>query len=41
VSTSTLKLLLERLGFTRPGEFFWLSTTPEISDEELAATSGH
>jgi len=41
VSTTTLKFLLERLGYTRPGEFFWLSTTPEISDEELAATRGH
>jgi hypothetical protein len=28
-------LILARLGFDRPGEVFWLTTTPEITDEEL------
>lgn len=31
----TLRLALRTLGFDRPGEVFWLTTTPEITDEEL------
>jgi hypothetical protein len=33
---SDFRLTLARLGFTRPGEVFWLTTTPEVSDEEVA-----
>lgn len=28
-------LTLRRLCFDQPGEVFWLTTTPEITDEEL------
>jgi hypothetical protein len=37
VSIEDLQLTLRRLGFDRPGEVFWLTTTPEITDEELEA----
>lgn len=35
MSFSDLQLTLRNLGFDRVGEIFWLSTTPEITDEEL------
>lgn len=36
MTISDLQLTLRRLGFDRPGEVFWLTTTPEVTDEELA-----
>ena len=36
MTITDLQLSLRRLGFDRPGEVFWLTTTPEITDEELA-----
>lgn len=35
MTISDLQFTLARLGFDRPGEVFWLTTTPEITDEEL------
>lgn len=35
MTISDFQLTLARLGFTSPGEVFWLTTTPEITDEEL------
>lgn len=35
-----LQLTLRRLGFDRPGQVFWLTTTPEVTDEELALRLG-
>lgn len=36
MSITDLQLTLRNLGFDRVGEVFWLTTTPEITDEELA-----
>lgn len=36
MTMSDFQLTLRRLGFDRAGEVFWLTTTPEITDEELA-----
>ena len=36
VTISDLLLTLRRLGMDQPGEVFWLTTTPEVTDEELA-----
>lgn len=36
MTISDLQLTLRRLGFDRSGEVFWLTTTPEVTDEELA-----
>lgn len=36
MTISDLQLVLRRLGFDRPGEVFWLTTTPEVTEEELA-----
>lgn len=36
MTISDFQLTLSRLGFDRPGQVFWLTTTPEITDEELA-----
>lgn len=30
-----LEATLQRLRFDQPGEVFWLTTTPEITDDEL------
>lgn len=35
MTISDFRLTLARLGFDRPGEVFWLTTSPEITDEEL------
>jgi len=35
VSIADLELTLRRLCFDQPGEVFWLTTTPEITDDEL------
>lgn len=35
MTLADLQLTLRRLGFDRPGEVFWLTTTPEITQEEL------
>ncbi len=35
MSITELQLTLRNLGFDRAGEVFWLTTTPEITDEEL------
>jgi hypothetical protein len=35
MTVSDLQLILRRLGLDREGEIFWLSTTPEIDDDEL------
>lgn len=35
MTIADFKLTLARLGFDRAGEVFWLSTTPEVTDEEL------
>lgn len=40
VTYTDLQLTLRRLGFDRPGQVFWLTTTPEVSDEELALRLG-
>lgn len=35
MSIEDFELTLRRLGFTDPGEVFWLTTTPEVTEEEL------
>ena len=40
VTFTNLQLTLRRLGFDRPGQVFWLTTTPEVTDEELALRLG-
>lgn len=40
MTMSDLQLTLARLGFDRTGEVFWLTTTPEITDEELLLRAG-
>lgn len=35
MTISDFQLTLARLALGTPGEVFWLTTTPEITDEEL------
>lgn len=40
MTISEFQLVLRRLGFDRPGEVFWLTTSPEVTDEELELRLG-
>lgn len=35
MTMSDLQLTLQRLGFDRTGEVFWLTTTPRVTDGEV------